>query len=82
MLDAMTKLGEGGRIVVPSAFRKALGIRTGDDLIMVLENDELRIMSPRRAIERARAIVRQYIPDGVRLSEALMEDRRREAERE
>ncbi len=82
MLDAMTKLGEGGRIVVPSAFRKALGIRTGDDLIMVLENDELRIMSPRRAIERARAIVRQYIPDGVQLSESLLEDRRREAERE
>lgn len=82
MLDAMTKLGEGGRIVVPSAFRKALGIRTGDDLIMVLENDELRIMSPRRAIERARAIVRQYIPDGVQLSETLLEDRRREAERE
>ena len=82
MLESVTKLGEGGRIVVPSAFRKALGIQTGDDLIMVLENDELRIMSPRRAIARARALVRRYIPNDVRLSDELLEDRRREAERE
>lgn len=82
MLESVTKLGEGGRIVVPSAFRKALGIQTGDDLIMILENDELRIMSPRRAIARAQALVRRYIPDDVRLSDELLEDRRREAERE
>ena len=82
MLESVTKLGEGGRIVVPSAFRKALGIQTGDDLIMVLENDELRIMSPRRAIARAQALVRRYIPDDFRLSDELLEDRRREAERE
>ena len=82
MLESVTKLGEGGRIVVPSAFRKALGIQSGDDLIMILENDELRIMSPRRAIARAQALVRRYIPDDFRLSDELLEDRRREAERE
>ena len=82
MLDSMTKLGEGGRIVVPSAFRKALGIRPGDILIMVLENDELRIMAPRRSIERARDMVRRNFPDDIRLSDELLEDRRREAKGE
>jgi len=82
MLESVTKLGEGGRVVIPSAFRRALGIQSGDDLIMILENDELRIMSPRRAIARAQALVRRYIPDDFRLSDELLEDRRREAERE
>ncbi len=35
-----------------------------------------------RAIERARAILRKYVPEGVGLADELIADRRREAERE
>ena len=82
MSDSMTKLGAGGRLIVPAAYRKALGVVPGDDLVLILEDEELRVMTIERAIKRAQAVVREYIPEGTRLSDELIADRRREAERE
>lgn len=78
----VAKLGEGGRMVIPARFRKALGVNTGDDLIVVLEEEELRIFTRRQAIKRAQGILRRYIPQGRILSEELIRERRAEAARE
>lgn len=82
MSDSMTRLGANGRIVLPAAYRKALGLAQGDELVLTLEDDALRIMSLHAAIRRAQAIVRQYIPEGARLSDELLADRRLEAAHE
>jgi bifunctional DNA-binding transcriptional regulator/antitoxin component of YhaV-PrlF toxin-antitoxin module len=82
MGKVMTKLGEGGRLVIPVEYRKELGVETGDELVLLLEDKSIRVLTPREAIRRAQAIVRSYIPEGPRLSDELIEDRRREAERE
>ena len=42
MDNLKTKLGQGGRIVLPAEFRKALGVKTGDELILSLKDDEVR----------------------------------------
>ena len=78
----MVKLGQGGRIVLPAQYRKALGVTTGDELILRLEDGELRIFTRRQAIKRAQGMLRQYIPEGRILSEELIAERRAGAARE
>lgn len=80
MAKVLTKLGEGGRLVIPAEYRKALGIDTGDELVLVLEERTMRVLTPREAIRRAQALVRSYIPEGRSLSEELISERRRESE--
>src|SRR4051812_47601697 len=42
-----------GRVVIPISFRKALGIEQGGDVLMMIENEELRLMSRAQAIRHA-----------------------------
>lgn len=82
MSRVVTKIGEGGRVVIPSEFRKALGVETGDQVVLVLEEGTVRLLTPKEAIRRAQALVRQYVPEGRSLSDELIAERRREAQRE
>jgi AbrB family looped-hinge helix DNA binding protein len=74
-----TIIGEGGRLVIPAAFRKALGLKTGDEVLLVLEDGELRVVSPRQAVARAQNLVRRYVSRERSLSEELIQERREEA---
>jgi AbrB family looped-hinge helix DNA binding protein len=74
-----TLIGNGGRLVIPSQYRKALGLKPGDEVQLVLENDEIRVISTKQAISRAQAIVRRYIPPNRDLSAELIRERRDEA---
>ena len=71
-----------GRIVIPAAFRKELGIKAGDVLVVQVDDDELRLFTPRSGIARAQALVRKYIPPGISLVDELIAERRAEAARE
>lgn len=77
-----TKIGQGGRIVLPARMRKAAGLAVGDEVIVRLENGSVRLLKQEEAIKRAQAIIRRFIPPGRLLSEELIEERRAEAERE
>jgi AbrB family looped-hinge helix DNA binding protein len=76
-----TIIREGGRLVIPSAYRKALGLKPGDEVHLSLEEGEIRIVSMCQTVARAQALVRRYIPKGRKLSEELIKDRREEAAR-
>lgn len=76
------RLGPDGRVVIPAAFREALGVGEGDMLIASIDNGELNLLTRRAAVRRARAIVRQFVPEGTSLVDELIEDRLREVERE
>ena len=75
-------IGSGGRINLPAAHRRALGFEEGEEVILAVEGDSLRIRSRRAAIRRAREIVGRYVPDDVSLVGELSADRRAEAELE
>ena len=79
MATAKTRIGEGGRIVIPAEYRRALGLNVGDPVVMRLEDGELRLSSRREAIKRAQRILRQFVPEGRSLSDELIAERRREA---
>ena len=61
MTTSRLRLGENGRISLPAAYRRELGLRPGDELILQLEEGGIRVTSPKLAIERARRILDQYI---------------------
>lgn len=82
MTKTLAKLGEGGRLVIPAEYRKALGVETGDELVLVLEEGSLRVLTPAEGIRRAQAIVRSYVAEDRRLAEELITDRRQEARSE
>ena len=62
--------------------RAGLGLKAGDQVIMRVENNELRISSVNHSIERVQALVRKYNRKGESLSESLIRDRRAEAAKE
>ncbi len=79
MQGIKTKISEGGRVVIPSEYRKQLGLEIGDEVIIQLVDGEMKIFTLEQAVKRAQEIVRQYIPDGRRLSDEFLEERRRES---
>jgi AbrB family looped-hinge helix DNA binding protein len=76
------RVNENGRVVLPAAFRKALDIKTGDEVVGHLEGDELRITPLKRRIERAQRRIRQYVKPGTSLADQLIAERREAAKRE
>jgi AbrB family looped-hinge helix DNA binding protein len=80
--EARIRINQNGRVVIPAAFRKALGIEAGDEVILRMEDDELRITTMKRRIERARRHIRRYVKPGVSLADELIAERREAAKRE
>jgi AbrB family looped-hinge helix DNA binding protein len=76
------QISENGRIVIPAAYRKAMGLKGGEVLTIRMDEEGLHIQSRAQAIKRAQAIVRKYVPEGVSLVDELIAERRREAKRE
>ncbi len=78
MTQVRTKIGEGGRIVIPAEYRQALGLQVGDEVILRLEGRELRIFTLNQAIKRAQELVSRSIPQERSLTDELIAERRRE----
>ena len=78
-LKARMRVNENGRVVIPAAFRKHLGIRAGDQLELRIEDDELRISTLRRNIQRAQRLVRKHISPNISLVDELIAERRQAA---
>ena len=82
MHEIRVRVGPGGRIVIPAAYRQALGIGVGDELILRLEDGELRLLTAKQAIEQAQALVRRWVPAERSLADELIAERRAEVVRE
>ena len=80
--EARTTVNENGRIVIPAQFRKALGIDVGDEVVLRIEDNELRISTLKRRLERAQRLVRQHVKPGTSLVDELIAERREAAKRE
>jgi len=80
--ETRTRINENGRVVIPASFRKALGINAGDEVVLRIEDDELRISTLKRRIERAQQLVRRHVKPGTSLVNELVSERREAAKRE
>ncbi len=77
-----TRMGAHGRVVIPAAVRERLHLRQGEELIVVVEEDGILLLTAEQAVRRAQAILRPYIKTGRSLSKELIRERRAEARRE
>jgi AbrB family looped-hinge helix DNA binding protein len=80
--EARLRVNENGRVVIPASFRKALGINPGDEVVLRLEEDELRITAQKHRLDRARRLVRKYIKSGTSLADELIAERHEAARKE
>ena len=72
------KVGPGGRIVIPAAIRRELGLEPGDPVTFRLEGGDLRLVSREAALKRIQDRFRASVPRDVSLVDELIADRRRE----
>lgn len=81
-VELRTKLDQNGRVVIPASFRQALGVEAGDDVVLRLEEGELRITTQQARIQRAQRRAERYVKRGRSVVDDLLEQRRQEAARE
>jgi AbrB family looped-hinge helix DNA binding protein len=80
--ETRQRVNENGRVVIPASFRKALGINIGDEVVLRMEDDELRITTLKRRVERAQRLVRKHVKRGTSLVDELIAERREAARNE
>jgi AbrB family looped-hinge helix DNA binding protein len=81
-VHATLRVAAGGRIVIPAEVRRQLGLEVGTEVVLSVEEDCAILTSARAARRNALKRVRRYIPPGESLSQELMAERKKEAERE
>ena len=81
-LKTRMRVNENGRVVIPASFRKRLGIRVGDEVVLQIQDDELRITTLKRNIEHAQRLVRKHVKPGTSLVDELLAERREAARNE
>ena len=74
-------LGRQGRLVIPAALRRSLGLEEGDRLVARQEADRLVLAKPEQIKQRLKARFARVPPER-RLVEELIADRREEFRRE
>ncbi len=80
-LDGLLDLAvaNGGRLVIPGHLRRAMGLSTGDELVLILDDTGLRVLSLKQAVAEAQERVRRYAK-GASLSDSLLAERRNDVE--
>ncbi len=75
------RLGEGGRFVIPAAMREEMGVKPGEDLILHIENGELRVRSWLRNLRRVQAELSALKRPGESVVDEFLKERREEQRR-
>ena len=80
--ETCLRVNENGRVVILASFRKALGINVGDEIALRLEDDELRITTLKRRLERPQRLVPKQVKPGTSLVDELIRERREASKHE
>jgi antitoxin PrlF len=82
-INQEARIVSGGRLQISSEFRRALGLKEGDHVVLEIDGGQLIVRPYREVIRRIQERLAPYAPtDGTLLSDELIADRRAEAERE
>lgn len=75
----LVEVGPKGRVVIPAAIRRELGIGEGSQLVALVEDGAVVLLPRSEVKRRLRGL---FAAIGTSLSAELLSDRRREAQRE
>jgi antitoxin PrlF len=62
--------------------REALGVETGDEIVLRMENEDLRITTQRQRIQKAQRLLADLVASERSLSDELIAERRKAAKNE
>ena len=83
MTGIRARVSGSGRLSIPAAFRKALGLDRGGNVVIELVGREIRIRTVDEVVAQAQILARRLLSDRSEASvEAFLAERRRAAERE
>jgi AbrB family looped-hinge helix DNA binding protein len=80
--ESRVRINENGRVVIPASFRRALGINSGDTIVLRIENNELKLTTLRQRLAKAQQLLRKHVPASISLVDELIAERREAAKRE
>jgi|JI61114C2RNA_FD_contig_111_258011_length_5203_multi_3_in_0_out_0_2 AbrB family looped-hinge helix DNA binding protein len=77
-------VSQGGRIVLPLEIRQKLGIEVGDEILLewIEDSAELRLMTHKMRLQKAKRLVQQYIKPATSIVDELIAERREAAKYE
>ena len=79
-MTASVKLEKNGKILIPSAMRKELGLEDGkSQVILKTTSMGIELTTRAKAIAWAQAEVRKYVPEGSNVVEEFLAERRAES---
>ena len=73
------RLGDDGRIVIPAAARRDLGLVPGQTLVVESDGDSLLVRTADAALRETQGYFRQFLTPCVSVVDELIADRRAEA---
>ncbi len=76
------RVEKSGRILIPAAIRRRLNLKEGAEVLLHIEDGDIRVGTRAQALSRIHTRLRKYIPAGRVLSQELLEERREEGRRE
>ena len=80
-----SKLGEGGRVIIPANFRQMLHLAKGDDIILHCDNDVISITTPYQALLKLQQKLKHHennTGESFSLADELISNRRAEVKNE
>jgi len=83
MSKISVRVEKSGRILIPVAVRRQLGLKEGkSDLLLEIEGGSVSASTRLQAVRKAQKWAARFAKPGRFMSEELIEDRRKEAARE
>lgn len=82
MQEFRVHIQANGRLVIPVQCRRALQLDLGDEVIIRVDDGEATLFSLKHALNRAREKVKKYVGAKKKLSQELIDLRRKEAKGE
>ncbi|MBA4179490.1 MAG: AbrB family transcriptional regulator [Anaerolinea sp.] len=81
-ITGSVRLSKDGRIVLPAKVRRALELKSGDELLVRVEDGEILLMTRMQRIRRAQRMASPFVKDRPSLADELIAERREEPARE
>jgi hypothetical protein len=76
------QVAKNGAMTLPPALLAVVGLWKGGVLLARFDDDEIKLMTPEATTRKIQSEMRKFVPEGVSLVDELIQERRREVERE
>lgn len=80
-LEYKVTVGENGRVILPIKIREQLNLLTGDQVMLVLD-EELKVIPLKDKVRKLQAMIKSRNPENISLVDSLIEGRRKESRNE